>query len=431
MIEYNESKLSGDRELMSKLAVFDAGLGAVGSHLMEHQVKKGVGRIVGCDRDRMEPDNYAKCSGLLRHPQDDGRFKAEACAERMMSIARPGTVIGSLNADVTRLGPRAFARFDYVINSLDNMTAKEHMNRMIRLCRPDERPVLLSCGTIGEASEANIYVPGGACLRCGTTDKWLEQPDRSWSCTGGADYLVRMKQENGLATDDTPSDQSALDALRLMAAHAKSLLPPGQSMRLAYTPFPYLNLSKTRLDKREDCPDCALEPPERWTELDGCTYTLTLGDAFAQISAKLGHDDYYIRPYALVLPDQEGDRRYDQYVAVDRCRCCGRRIPVYQHTGRIRDDQIVCGRCHAKGLDAVPVERRFEDAEVYRAFRPGKCGADLLHRTLYEMGFAIGAYIEVELDAHRLPADAEQDTVVFVCADDPDFIYNCDSLSLA
>ena len=424
MIDYNLDKLS-TRDGMRKLSVFNAGGGgAVGSRLVEQEVQAHIGHITVADRDSYEPDNHAKCSGIIRYPEDDGRPKAEACAERASAIAPVGSVINSIYADLTRLGPMAYSPYNYVINALDNATAKMIMNRNIKLCPTKLRPKLLSLGTNGEHSEANLYAAEGACLRCGFPDEWLDEPDRSWSCTGGADYLLSTIGPTGVRTSGRPSTKSAVDAVDLIEGDTLGFLSTQKSVRITQDPFPYKNLSVTDLPKRCDCPDCKLVPPEQWTELLGCSYSMTLREAFNLIAEALGHTAFYLKPYELILPDRNGDRCYNQFVASDRCRICGKKISVYRHTGRIHEEDVVCDDCHSAGLDNSPVYREFDDAEVYRAFRPGKCGNDVLELTLYQLGYPLGGFLEVEIDEEKLIDPEENSTAIFAFSEDPGFVYS-------
>lgn len=103
----------------STVAVF--GIGGVGSYAAEALVRSGVGRIYIYDNDRVARSNINR--QLIALSSTVGVFKTEASAARLRDINPDCTVIEKREF-VTRESDIPFDSFDFIIDAVDNVTAK-------------------------------------------------------------------------------------------------------------------------------------------------------------------------------------------------------------------------------------------------------------------------------------------------------------------
>lgn len=103
----------------STVAVF--GVGGVGSYAAEALVRSGVGNIYIYDNDRVAKSNINR--QLIALSSTVGVFKTEAAAARLRDINPDCTVIEKREF-VTRESDIPFDSFDFIIDAVDNVTAK-------------------------------------------------------------------------------------------------------------------------------------------------------------------------------------------------------------------------------------------------------------------------------------------------------------------
>ena len=103
----------------STVAVF--GVGGVGSYAAEALVRSGVGRIYIYDNDRVARSNINR--QLIALSSTVGVFKTEAAAARLRDINPDCTVIEKREF-VTRESDIPFDSLDFIIDAVDNVTAK-------------------------------------------------------------------------------------------------------------------------------------------------------------------------------------------------------------------------------------------------------------------------------------------------------------------
>ncbi|MGN0451202.1 MAG: ThiF family adenylyltransferase [Acutalibacteraceae bacterium] len=103
----------------STVAVF--GVGGVGSYAAEALVRSGVGRIFIYDNDRVAKSNINR--QLIALSSTVGVFKTEAAAARLRDINPDCTVIEKREF-VTSESDIPFDSFDFIIDAVDNVTAK-------------------------------------------------------------------------------------------------------------------------------------------------------------------------------------------------------------------------------------------------------------------------------------------------------------------
>ena len=110
-------------EKLSKSKILLFGLGGVGSFVAEALVRSGVGEIDIYDNDTVDITNINR--QLIALESTVGRLKTEVTAERMKEI-NPSVKVYEHHVFVTPevIENTDFSKFDYVIDAIDNVTAK-------------------------------------------------------------------------------------------------------------------------------------------------------------------------------------------------------------------------------------------------------------------------------------------------------------------
>lgn len=108
-------------ERLNSAAVAVFGLGGVGSYAAEALVRSGVGTLYIYDNDRVSKSNINR--QLIALSSTVGVFKTEAAAARLRDINPDCTVIEKREF-VTRESDIPFDSFDFIIDAVDNVTAK-------------------------------------------------------------------------------------------------------------------------------------------------------------------------------------------------------------------------------------------------------------------------------------------------------------------
>ncbi|KAI9639631.1 putative ubiquitin activating enzyme [Dioszegia hungarica] len=155
------------REFHEKIASqkqFLVGSGAIGCEMLKNWSmmglgSKGEGIIHVTDLDTIEKSNLNR--QFLFRPKDVGHFKAEAAAAAVAEMNPE--LKGRIIAHQDRVGPETedtygdefFAAVDGVTNALDNVMARQYMDRR---CVFYQKP-LLESGTLGTKANTQVVVP--------------------------------------------------------------------------------------------------------------------------------------------------------------------------------------------------------------------------------------------------------------------------------
>jgi len=143
--ESRTAKLIGEKGVeklhSKKVVVF--GLGGVGSYVVEGLARAGIGSFLLVDGDRVSESNINR--QIIATVDTVGREKTEVEKERVLSV-NPDAKVDVLNlfylpenADCIDL-----AKFDYVVDAVDTVTAKVEIVRRAKLARV---PVISCMGT--------------------------------------------------------------------------------------------------------------------------------------------------------------------------------------------------------------------------------------------------------------------------------------------
>lgn len=408
---YNPLKLSEHRSLFHKLRALVLGSGAVGSYLMEMLAKLGVSPDA-VDFDTFTLENAAKQSCLVRTPEDVGRNKAECTSQRVQPLLDDGCTSNGIDADLCKLGPEAFADYDIVFAALDNFAAKILLNELIRRLPQERRPILIMDGTHKEMAQSVILDNREFCLRCLIDESWLKDSGVRTSCVG-----PQIRMVNGVPEIVSTSNMASSMAAHLSAGqfHAHVLgCEDVMNRRITYTAYPNLELSVSHPKAKRNCPGCAIKPPSHIEWLSGTVLTKTLGEALAEIGQKLGTDDFELSAHLLNYKNIV----YSAFITEDVCRCCGKPIRVMKHEGRTFPQDLICESCAASGAPRNPAVVPSNDFLLH-AFSTD-CREDLKSMTLYELGYPLGAHIEVfqRRGALDFLDEGKIRKTVFSCAED-------------
>lgn len=383
---YNDMKLSVYRPLFRSKGALVIGSGAVGTHLMEKLAKMGISPDA-IDYDHFTLENAAKHGCLVRTPEDVGRNKAECTSERVQPLLEEGCASNGIDADICKLGPEAYADYDYVIVAVDNHAAKVLLNEQIRLLPEDRRPYVIVDGTYDEMASSVILDNKEFCMRCLLDEAWLKDSSIKTSCVGpqirevdGEDIIIR--------TSNCASSMAAhlsCEQFRGSVLGYKNVM----NHRLTYTAYPNLELSSSHPLRKRNCPGCAIRSHNDIKWLHGSVLDITLKEAIEQIGKTLDTQDFEITTHHLNYKKVV----YAGFIVDDSCLSCGKSIKVMRHEGRLYPTDLLCEQCSAKG-EKPHQNTEFNHGDKLYAFTSDTDNA-IKDMTLYNLGYPLGAHIEV------------------------------------
>ncbi|MEN6595119.1 MAG: ThiF family adenylyltransferase [Clostridiaceae bacterium] len=405
---FNPLKLSEHLALFGHVKIAIIGAGAVGSYLAEYCAKMGVGGITLVDFDTFTLENAAKHSGIIRTPEDVGRNKALAVAERTQTLMIPGGKANGIDANLCMFGPMAFSQYDAVLLALDNYAAKVYFNQLWLQLPLSERPLLIFGGTYEEMAQANCLDGHDACLQCLLDESSLENSAASTSCSG-----PQYRNIDGESVVVRTSGLASSMAAHLMTEQLRTFVIGNSDIankRLCYTAYPNLGITSSTPMQRRTCPDCAqYHPPEEITRLVGTVLERTLGELFSELSQRFGNEEYELLVHRLIFAGVG----YGGFILDDVCKSCGQPLSgVYAHEGRTYFGDLLCEECRQAGNKAFYDSLRKVGTSVH-AFTPRTCSEALLEKTLFELGYPLGAYLWTKQSGGA--TDAIDETPTYTC----------------
>lgn len=383
---YNLLKLPVYHHLFNSKKVLIIGAGAVGSYAAERVTKMGSS-VVLMDFDTFSLENAAKHSCLVRTPEDVGRNKAQCVAQRVQPLLDDGCTANGIDADLCMIGPEAIGAFDAVILCVDNYAAKALFNQLWKRLPRERRPIVIMDGTHGEMAQSVVADGEDFCLRCTMDESWLVNGAVRTSCAG-----PQFREIDGVPEIVRTSGQASSIAANLSCEQFRAWVTgvdAAMNRRLTYTAYPNLSLDSTHPMKKRGCPDCGITPPENLIWLPGTVMTTTLRQARARIADVLGTGDFELSTHGLNYKNI----LYSDFVLDDVCHVCGKPIPVMRHEGRLFLSDLVCEDCRQAGK--TPYRgAEFRPGHVLHAF-DGRCDDAVLDSTLFDLGYPLGAHIQV------------------------------------
>lgn len=144
--QFQRTRMLIGQENLNKLAaakVLVFGVGGVGGYVCEALCRGGVGRIDIVDKDVVDVTNINR--QIIATHETVGRPKVEVCRERMLSI-NPDVKVEARQCFYLpeRASEFDFGTYDYVVDAVDNVTAKIDI---ICNARAAGVPVISSMGT--------------------------------------------------------------------------------------------------------------------------------------------------------------------------------------------------------------------------------------------------------------------------------------------
>ncbi len=155
-----------DQDLLQRARVLVVGAGALGNEIVKNLALVGVGTVIVVDMDTVENSNLSRC--VFFRPEDEGRPKARALAERAAELNADVEIIPVVGDVRLAIGLAAFAEMDLVIGGLDNREARLFVNQA---CWKTTTPWI--DGAIeGLMGVARVFIPPDtACYECTLSER--------------------------------------------------------------------------------------------------------------------------------------------------------------------------------------------------------------------------------------------------------------------
>ena len=192
------------------------GAGGIGCELVKNLVLTGFDAITMIDLDTIDYSNLNR--QFLFRARHVGRSKAEVAREAVLGFPHDALDITAQHGNIKSkdFDLEFFKRFDIVLNALDNVDARRHVNRV---CLAAEIP-LVESGTQGYLGQVRAIIKGKTqCYECNppTPQKTYpvctirNHPDKPIHCIVWAKELLLKKLFGGEETDLVDSAEGAAD----------------------------------------------------------------------------------------------------------------------------------------------------------------------------------------------------------------------------
>ena len=205
-----------DRDVVENAKVLMVGAGGIGCELLKTLVLHGFRDVTAIDLDTIDVSNLNR--QFLFRRRHVGMAKSEVARESVLKF-RPEAKISALRANVkeARFDKEYFKGFDVVLNGLDNLEARRHVNR---LCLAAEVP-LVESGTTGYKGQVTVHARKQcACFEC--TEKptpksypictLRDTPDKPIHCIVYAKELLFSKLFGDASVQSDLDEEDAVEA---------------------------------------------------------------------------------------------------------------------------------------------------------------------------------------------------------------------------
>lgn len=345
-----------DQSRLKRARVLVVGAGALGNELVKNLVLVGVGTVIVVDLDLVEDSNLSRC--VFFRPDDEGRPKAKALAERASDLNPDVEVIPVVGDVRLAIGLAVFAELDVVVAGLDNREARLFVNQA---CWKTTTPWV--DGAIeGLMGAAKVFIPPDtACYECTLSERDHELLSARRTC-------AMLTREDMLAgkTPTTATTSSIVAGLQVQEAikllHVDRLGEP----TLAGGGFQFVGLTHesyvVRYGRREDCMSHDTYDRELVTVVD---HEVLFGELLAQARDKLGPDAVLELEHELVLSAS--------------CQRCELMEEIMRPVDALDAGAGLCPRCGE--------QRKLEYAHTIDSSSP------LLAHTAEDLGLPAGDYV--------------------------------------
>jgi len=145
-------------DVLSDMHVFVAGVGGVGSWVVEALARTGVGKLTFIDGDTVDVGNANRQLHSLTNTFDQS--KVEVMAERVRQI-NPDCEVNAINQYINMENMNGYldgcgdGGYDYVVDALDSIKFK---SSMIAYCKRNKIPIIATGGAGGLTDPSMIHV---------------------------------------------------------------------------------------------------------------------------------------------------------------------------------------------------------------------------------------------------------------------------------
>jgi molybdopterin/thiamine biosynthesis adenylyltransferase len=150
------------QEALSRLTVLCTGAGGLGSHTGECLARKGVGKLILCDEDTVEPSNLNRQKFYRR---DLWKNKAIRLARNLAAESFLGTVVSGIPLNFTEaVDSGLVGRCDCIISGIDDELAREGIAEYALTAGI---PLITTAVSLdGDGGYVHVQKPGEGCWGC-------------------------------------------------------------------------------------------------------------------------------------------------------------------------------------------------------------------------------------------------------------------------
>ncbi|UKK00087.1 ubiquitin-activating enzyme E1 [Theileria orientalis] len=194
-------------EYLRKASILLVGAGGIGCEVIKNLMLNGVTKLTIVDMDTIDVSNLNR--QFLYLPEHVNKYKAEVARERALEI-NPESKIECLVCDVNTWKPNDMLKYDVVLNALDNVKARSHIN----YCCVQSGVPLIESGSTGYNGQVYpILKDVTKCYDCEPLPKTTaipvcsirQIPDKPTHCIAWARMLYQLlfgtPDNNNLLTD--------------------------------------------------------------------------------------------------------------------------------------------------------------------------------------------------------------------------------------
>lgn len=149
-----EDNLIGEeaRKILSQKTVVLFGLGGVGSYAAEALTRAGIGKMVICDKDKIDISNINR--QLYALSSTVGMLKTDVAEKRMKDI-NPSVTVEKHSTFFSQetVGEFDFSSYDYIVDCIDTVTAK----LLLAECAKSAYKPVISCLGTGNKLEPTMF----------------------------------------------------------------------------------------------------------------------------------------------------------------------------------------------------------------------------------------------------------------------------------
>lgn len=217
-------RLLGD-PAMARLAashVVVVGLGGVGSWAAESLARSGIGRLTLIDYDVVCVTNANRQLQAVRGTV--GKPKATVLAERLRGINPLASIKAVPLFYEARLADKLLEGADFVVDAIDNLTAKAHL---VATCRARGIPLVVSTGAAGRMDPTRVQVTDLAHTRVDKLAAILRKV---------------LRQEHGFPRGDVPFGVPAVFSEEPLSKPRELAYDKGDGFRCVCPPTPEIDI---------------------------------------------------------------------------------------------------------------------------------------------------------------------------------------------